>query len=159
LAEGYSSPSQKARRITEGWFKRNMYCPSCVDERFEATPNSNPVVDFVCIGCGAEFQVKSKSGPLGRKLRDAAYGPMMQSIREGRTPHFAFILMNVKHYSRPATIKIPDSVRTSFASPKGRFLGAWPKNGFTRGPRNDDLGPFCVQVRASAAVFLAADIR
>jgi len=72
---------------------------------------------------------------------------------------FQVLLMNVKHYSRPTTIKIPDSVRTSFASPKGRFLGAWPKNGFTRGPRNDDLGPFCVQVRASAVVFLAADIR
>ena len=31
--------------------------------------------------------------------------------------------MNVKHYSRPTTIKIPDSVRTSFSSPKGRFFG------------------------------------
>jgi type I restriction enzyme S subunit len=29
------------------------------------------------------------------------------------------VLMNVKHYSRPTTIKIPDSVRTSFSSPKG----------------------------------------
>ncbi|MCX6564134.1 MAG: HEPN domain-containing protein, partial [Candidatus Aminicenantes bacterium] len=51
---------------------------------------------------------------------------------------FGECLMNVKHYSRPTTIKIPDSVQTSFSSPKGRFLGAWPKNGFTRGPRNDD---------------------
>ena len=68
-------------------------------------------------------------------------------------------LMNVKHYSRPTTIKIPDSVRTSFSSPKGRFLGAWPKNGFTRGPRNDDLRSIHVQARASAAFFLAADIR
>jgi len=94
LAEGYSSPSQKARRITEGWFESNMYCPCCVNERFAATRGSNPVVDFVCASCGAEFQIKSKSGPLGRKLRDAAYGPMIQSIKEGRTPHFAFI-----HYS------------------------------------------------------------
>jgi len=68
-------------------------------------------------------------------------------------------MMNVKHYSRPTTIKIPDSVRTSFSSPKGRFLGAWPKNGFTRGPRNDDLRSIHVQARASAAFFLAADIR
>jgi type II restriction enzyme len=94
LAEGYSSPSQKARRITEGWFESNMYCPSCVNERFEAARGSNPVVDFVCAGCGAEFQVKSKSGPLGRKLRDAAYGPMMQSVKDARAPHFAFL-----HYS------------------------------------------------------------
>ena len=67
--------------------------------------------------------------------------------------------MNVKYYSRPTTIKIPDSVPTSFSSPKGRFLGAWPENGFTRGARNGDLGPVRAQVRASAAVFLAADIR
>jgi hypothetical protein len=74
LAEGYSSPSQKARRITEGWFESNMYCPCCVNERFAATRGSNPVVDFVCASCGAEFQIKGKSGPPGRKLRDAAYG-------------------------------------------------------------------------------------
>lgn len=33
LAEGYKSPSQRARRLTEGWFEHNMYCPACPNDR------------------------------------------------------------------------------------------------------------------------------
>lgn len=95
LAAGYKSRSQQARRLTEGWFERYMYCPQCPDSRFSCTTGSNPVVDFVCCSCGAEFQIKSKSSPFGAKLRDAAYEPMIERIRQGRCPHFAFI-----HYAR-----------------------------------------------------------
>ena len=28
LADGYRSPSQRARRMTEGWFAGQMYCPA-----------------------------------------------------------------------------------------------------------------------------------
>jgi len=35
LAEGYKSPSQRARRLTEGWFAENMYCAACPNDRLD----------------------------------------------------------------------------------------------------------------------------
>jgi len=91
LAEGYKSASQIARRVTEAWFARAMYCPACPSPRLERTRAGARVVDFVCPACGAEFQVKAKSGRLGRKVRDAAYRPMVERARANRSPHFAFL--------------------------------------------------------------------
>jgi len=91
LADGYRSPSQRARRLTEGWFQENMYCPACPNDRLERTRGSTEVVDFLCQECGAEYQVKAKAGALGARLRDAAYGPMIQRARANRSPHFAFL--------------------------------------------------------------------
>ena len=91
LADGYKSPSQRARRMTEGWFAGQMYCPACPSPPLEQTRGSEPVVDFLCPDCGAEFQVKAKAGPLGARLRDAAYQPMIARAAANRSPHFAFL--------------------------------------------------------------------
>jgi len=91
LADGYKSPSQRARRITEGWFEANMYCPACPNNRLDRMRGSTEVVDFLCPECGAEYQVKAKSGALGARLRDAAYRPMIERARANRSPHFAFL--------------------------------------------------------------------
>ena len=61
LAQGYKSPSQRARRITEGWFEENMFCAACTSDRLNKTRASTQVVDFFCPACGAEYQVKAKS--------------------------------------------------------------------------------------------------
>jgi len=47
LAEGYKSPSRRARRLTEGWFAENMYCAACPNDRLERTRGSTEVVDFL----------------------------------------------------------------------------------------------------------------
>jgi type II restriction enzyme len=91
LADGYKSPSQRARRITEGWFSEHMYCAACPSPRLVHTRNNTRVVDFVCGTCGAEYQVKAKAGALAARLRDAAYAPMMERARSNRSPHFAFL--------------------------------------------------------------------
>ena len=91
LARPYKSAAQQARRMTEGWFAQNMYCPACPSERLQATRDNTRVVDFFCPSCGAEFQLKAKSGAMGKKLRDAAYEPMMERIVSNRCPHFAFL--------------------------------------------------------------------
>ena len=39
-----------------------MYCAACPNDRLERTRGSTEVVDFLCRGCGAEYQVKAKSG-------------------------------------------------------------------------------------------------
>ncbi len=90
-AAGYKSNSQIARRVTEFWFSQWMYCPSCPNKSVTQTRGSTKVVDFECARCGAEFQLKSKQGSLGKNLRDAAYQPMMERVTAGLAPHFAFM--------------------------------------------------------------------
>lgn len=116
VADGYKSNSQIARRVTENWFSESMYCPSCPKESVHQTRSSTKVVDFECSGCGAEFQLKSKQGTLGRNLRDAAYAPMMERVSAGLAPHFAFmtyrkqpweivdLLLVPRHFLTPAAI-------------------------------------------------------
>ena len=91
LAEGYKSSSQRARRITEGWFAGHMYCAACSSPHLARTRDNTRVVDFICGTCGAEYQVKAKAGALAARLRDAAYAPMMERARANRSPHFAFL--------------------------------------------------------------------
>ena len=91
LARGYKSASQVARRVTEGWFEQRMYCPACPSPRLERTRDNTRAVDFACRACGAEYQVKATAGRLGGKVRDAAYGPMIERAEQNRSPHFAFL--------------------------------------------------------------------
>ena len=107
LADGYKSPSQRARRVTEGWFARQMYCPACPSPRLEPMRGSNPVVDFLCPDCGAEFQVKAKAGPLGARLRDAAYQPMMERVAANRSPHFAFLGYDSRQWEVRGLLLVP----------------------------------------------------
>ena len=90
-AAGYRSPAQRARRITEAWFAEAMYCPACPNDRLERARASMPVVDFACPACGAQYQLKATARAIGSRLRDAAYGPMMESAEANRSPHFAFL--------------------------------------------------------------------
>src|SRR3990172_10405730 len=91
LADGYKSNAQRARRLTEGWFLKNMFCPACSANRLFQTSGNTKVVDFFCTECEAQYQLKSKAGTLGRKIHDAAYEPMIERIRANRSPHFAFL--------------------------------------------------------------------
>lgn len=68
-----------------------MYCPACPGSCLLQFSDNTRVVDFVCPSCGAEFQLKAKSGRIGKKLRDAAYRPMMERISASHSPHFAFL--------------------------------------------------------------------
>jgi type II restriction enzyme len=90
-AKGYKSPSQKTRVITETWTRSNMYCPACVSNNLTPTKGGTEAVDFLCARCESGFQLKAKSGSIGRKIVDAAYKAMMRAVRENRLPHFLFL--------------------------------------------------------------------
>jgi type II restriction enzyme len=81
--------------MTEGWIHRNMYCPACPSPTLQSARTNTPVVDFTCSSCGAEFQVKSQKCRMGRKVRDAAYEPMIQRILEDRCPHLVLLEYNL----------------------------------------------------------------
>lgn len=90
-AQGYKSPSQRTRVITETWTRSNMYCPACVSNSLIPTKGGTEAVDFLCDRCESAFQLKAKSGSIGRKIVDAAYDAMMRAVLQNRLPHFLFL--------------------------------------------------------------------
>ena len=68
-----------------------MYCPACKSERLESTRPGTKVVDFVCPDCREPFQLKSQGRPLRARINDAAYEPMISSVRTSTAPTFLFL--------------------------------------------------------------------
>lgn len=91
LAEGYTSNSQIARLLTENWVLNNSYCPSCGDLPLSEFGNNRPVADFYCKKCSEEFELKSKSGKLSKKITDGAYSTMIERINSDNNPNFFFL--------------------------------------------------------------------
>jgi len=98
LSEKYNSKSQRVRVITENWMFRNMYCPRCGFARIEQFKNNKPVADFFCSNCDNEYELKSKSGKLGNKITDGAYGTMIERIISNNNPDFFFLTYSEKEH-------------------------------------------------------------
>lgn len=91
VAAGYASNSQIARMLTEDWVSRNIYCPSCGNSNLLSFKNNNPVGDFLCDNCKAEYELKSKKDSFAQKIVDGAFGSMIQRINSSNNPHFFFL--------------------------------------------------------------------
>ena len=91
LASAYTSHSQIARVVTEGWVAENMYCPRCGCDHLTHLTANKPVADFAYPNCGEIFESKAKKGPLGRKIADGAYDTMIRRIHEADNPDFLFM--------------------------------------------------------------------
>lgn len=87
----YKSKSQLIRVISENWFKDNMFCPFCTNEKINIYNNNHPVADFFCDFCGEEFQLKSKRRKLGDVVVDGEYNKMINAIYSNSTPNFFFM--------------------------------------------------------------------
>lgn len=72
IAENYTSSSQKIRVITEQWVHNNLFCPYCGKENISHFENNRPVADFYCLECAEEYELKSKSGTISKKVNDGA---------------------------------------------------------------------------------------
>ena len=92
--EKYKSGAQLARVLTENWFEREMYCPSCLNENLTKNPDNTKVVDFTCSNCENDFQLKAQSKPLKSRVVDGALKPMLEYIKKRVNPNFSFM-----HYS------------------------------------------------------------
>ncbi len=91
VAEGYKSPAQRARRVSEDWATLNLYCLACASNHLDAAKAGTAVLDYSCSTCGALYQLKSKNGRFGRKVVNSQYDAKIQAINEGRAPHYAFL--------------------------------------------------------------------
>lgn len=94
LALGYRSRCQIARRITEHWAERELYCVACDKGRMTATTVNTKVVDFVCENCASDYQLKSSSRAMEKRVVDGAYSAMAAAIEAGRVPNLLLL-----HYS------------------------------------------------------------
>lgn len=93
LGSSFSSPSQQARVITESWMADQGYCPACL-ARLTPTATNFKAVDFQCLECTVQFQLKSTKSKIGRRVPDGAYETMLSAVRSDTCP--ALVLM---HYS------------------------------------------------------------
>lgn len=90
LSKAYTSISQKARVLTEGWVLNEVYCPSCGGP-VDNYDNNKPVADFYCKKCVEEFELKSKNGKIGNKVSAGAYSQMIKRISSPEKPNFFFM--------------------------------------------------------------------
>jgi type II restriction enzyme len=96
VAQGYKSSSQIVRVITESWVEKNSFCPHCGKTKLERFENNQPVADFYCRDCNAEYELKSKKDSFALKIVDGAYDMMINRINSKNNPHF-FLLNYSSH--------------------------------------------------------------
>jgi type II restriction enzyme len=117
ICSKYTSASQSARALTEGWVRKNMFCPRCGNGEIYKFENNQPVADFFCPVCDNEFELKSKNGSFSTKVPDGAYETMISRITSNENPDFFFLSYSKtdlivnnfsiipKHFFTPAIIE------------------------------------------------------
>ena len=86
LGVDYKSETQKIRVMSEDWLANNISCPSCGYSKLTHFTNNAPVADFYCEQCGETFELKSKSGQMGKKINDGAYKTAIERITSNSNP-------------------------------------------------------------------------
>ncbi len=107
LAEKYKNPSQIARVLTEDWGSNNLYCPSCSSPRLQGFEDNKKVIDYICPACEETYQMKSTKNPIGNKIMDSAYQPMIESIKNNKTPHLILLNYDSLSWSAQNLLVIP----------------------------------------------------
>ncbi len=107
LAQRYKSPSQKARVLTEGWVKEEVYCPNCGNSSLGQYPDNKPVADFFCRNCNEDFELKSKRDSVGLKIVDGEYQTMLSRLAGINNPNFFLLNYELKSYQVLNFLVIP----------------------------------------------------
>ncbi len=146
--KNYNSEAQLARAITESWVAKNMYCPRCGNAKIIKIKNNRTVSYFYCKNCKSEYELKSKDGPLGNKIRDGAYETMISLITSNQNTDFLLmgyqgqylkvkdLVIIPKHFFVPSMIEKHHSI-SSDAQRAGRIgcnilLQDIPRQGFIK---------------------------
>lgn len=83
----YVSGSQTARVSTERWVADWAYCPNCGHQNIRQLPPNLPVADFYCTACQDQYELKSQSKPLGRRVMDGAYQTKIERLASDTSPN------------------------------------------------------------------------
>ncbi len=92
--------------MSESWLGNNMYCPNCGNPKISHLTNNSPVADFQCDNCGEIYELKSKSGNIGKKIADGAYSTMIDRITSDSNPDL-FLLQYSESFDVTGLLLIP----------------------------------------------------
>lgn len=106
-ANTYKSPSQIARVLTEDWGERNLFCVSCKRNALARARDNTRVVDFICDRCKETYQLKSRGTPLGKKVLDAAYVPMLEAVKRNKAPNLILLHYDSVEYCVQNLLLVP----------------------------------------------------
>ena len=107
LAEKYTSNSQRARVLTEGWVAQSVFCPSCGHADLSQYKNGRPVADFCCKNCDEDYELKSKKSNIGNKIVDGAYRTMIERLGSSSNPNFFLLNYDVASLTVTNFLVIP----------------------------------------------------
>lgn len=96
LAASYSSPTQRARVLSEHWTNKHVYCPNCGRKALTKAVNNKPASDFFCPDCQEVYELKSRKGSFGRKLTDGAYATMIKRLKDDDNPNLFLLNYNLQ---------------------------------------------------------------
>jgi type II restriction enzyme len=82
----YTSLSQRARVISEGWMEANGFCLACNSEVLVRTVPNTHCTDFSCPACAHRYELKTFRRRPTRSLIDGAYGTMISRVLHGTAP-------------------------------------------------------------------------
>ena len=154
LAAKYRSKSQIARVLAEAWISDNMYCPRCGNDKIEHFPNNKKVADFFCPKCGSEYELKSKSGSMERKIANGAYDTFVQRITSNTSPDFLILNYSMeKLYIRnlwfiPKHFFVPNIVEKRKPLPNTARRAGWIGCNiyFDKIPKQGQIGIICNRI-------------
>ncbi len=124
LIQGYTSPAQQARRLTEAWVSSNMYCPRCGELRLNPFEANRPVADFFCPHCQSQFELKSKASSFGASINDGAFHTMIARIESNTNPDFFLMRYSLAQARVQELLFIPKHFFTSEIIQKRKPLAA-----------------------------------
>jgi type II restriction enzyme len=122
LGTGYKSGSQIARRVTEHWGKKNLFCASCDAPQLQATPCNTRAVDFACNFCGECYQMKASRQWNERRIPDGAYSAMTAAIASDHVPNL-LILQYTPAWTVQNLMLVPSFFFTASSIEKRKPLG------------------------------------
>jgi type II restriction enzyme len=82
----YTSPSQRARVISELWFRSFAFCLSCTANCLVPTTANTRASDFLCPDCNRTYELKAFKVRPKRNLVDGAFNTLMSLILAGNAP-------------------------------------------------------------------------
>jgi len=92
----YTSKSQIARIETEEWAINNLFCPLCGNQLKNSSANTK-VYDFICSKCNQEYQLKSLSKKIGKKLIGSEYYTFLKALENKTVPNFLIMQYSLEN--------------------------------------------------------------
>lgn len=84
-----------------------MFCPACGNNHLNQFENNRPVADFYCVSCSEQYEVKSKKGPLGKKIVNGAYDKMIERINSQNNPNLLMLSYSPDYQKIITLLAIP----------------------------------------------------